>query len=80
MRFFDLYGCDKKIPIQEVKFSFFEKAIKLEKNLPLVLMLLSKGQIKWDIFSSFVAFSQCFTLKINNIRVPFKCFLFISSS
>jgi len=37
----------------EVKLRYCEKATKFEKNLLLVLKLLSKHQNKWEIFSIF---------------------------
>ena len=42
-----------------LNFRFSEKATKFEKNIPLVLTLLIKCQNKWEIFSNFVALSQC---------------------
>ena len=54
---------------QEVllKLRHSEKATNFEKNLQLVLTLLSKCQNKWEIFPNFVAFSQClnFTKSLN---------------
>ena len=45
---------------------FSEKATKIRKNLPLVLTLLSKCCNRWEIFSNFVAFSQCLNFKLLN--------------
>ena len=45
---------------QEVllKLRHSEKTTNFEKNLQLVLMLLSKCQNKWETFSNFVAFLE----------------------
>ena len=43
-----------------VKLRFSEKALKFEKNIPLVLTFTLKRQNKWEFFfcSNFVAFSE----------------------
>ena len=51
-------------------FVFLKSAQKFEKNLSLVLTLLSKRQNKWDIFFQIVAFSQCF-----NFSFKISCWL-----
>ena len=52
-----------------IKFRFSEKATKIWKNLPLILMSLSKRQEMWEIFSNYSAFLQY--LNFNNAEFQF---------
>ena len=45
--------------IEDVKFMFSKKAIKFEPISHLILRLLSKCQIKWEIISNFCGLLEC---------------------